>query len=193
LNRQDAKHVEKDDKMQAPTTTEEFVRFALLPQNDDHLLEYIDGEVVERVQGSYASFVNGLLSMYIGLYVYNQELGYITGADCGYRFGDDCYLPSMCFVSKATMPKPTGEYFPSYKPDLLVEVSSPYNHPSVLRMKLWNYQRLGIYVWVIDSEKQQVEVYAPGQPPKIVGIDGTLDGGDVLPGFTLAVKAIFPE
>jgi hypothetical protein len=34
-------------------------------------------------------------------------------------------------------------------------------------------------------------VYAPGQPVKTFGIDDTLDGGDVLPGFALAVREIF--
>jgi len=36
-----------------------------------------------------------------------------------------------------------------------------------------------------------VEVYTPGQA-NIVGLDGILDGGDVLPGFALPVKDIFP-
>jgi hypothetical protein len=36
-------------------------------------------------------------------------------------------------------------------------------------------------------------VYAPGQPPRTVGIDGTLDAGSVLPGFTLAATALFGE
>lgn len=38
-----------------------------------------------------------------------------------------------------------------------------------------------------------VVVFAPGSPARTLGINDTLDGGAVLPGFTLAVKAIFPE
>ena len=34
---------------------------------------------------------------------------------------------------------------------------------------------------------------APDQSPKTVDIDEALDGGDVLPGFELAVNDIFPE
>jgi hypothetical protein len=31
----------------------------------------------------------------------------------------------------------------------------------------------------------------PGKKVEIVGIDGVLDGGDVLPGFKLALKDVF--
>jgi hypothetical protein len=48
-------------------------------------------------------------------------------------------------------------------------------------------------VWVVLPETQEVEIYIPGQPMKLVKIDGVLDGGDVLSGFTLPVKMIFEE
>jgi hypothetical protein len=41
--------------------------------------------------------------------------------------------------------------------------------------------------------EQEVEVYAPGKPPEVKRIGDMLDGGDVLPGFTMAVKDIFPK
>jgi hypothetical protein len=36
-----------------------------------------------------------------------------------------------------------------------------------------------------------VEVYTPGAPARLLGLEDTLDGGAVLPGFTLPVRAIF--
>jgi Uma2 family endonuclease len=47
-------------------------------------------------------------------------------------------------------------------------------------------------LWVVYPETKTVEIYAPGQPMRWVGVDGVLDGGDVLPGFKLAVAEIFP-
>jgi Uma2 family endonuclease len=44
---------------------------------------------------------------------------------------------------------------------------------------------------LVDPEVKEIEVYIPGQPLKTYHLDETLDGGDVLPGFTLAVKDIF--
>jgi Uma2 family endonuclease len=60
-----------------------------------------------------------------------------------------------------------------------------------VRVKVGNYLAAGTVVWVIDPERKLVEVYAPGQPVRKVGVDSVLDGGEVLPGFTLAVKDIF--
>lgn len=61
-----------------------------------------------------------------------------------------------------------------------------------LRIKIGNYLAAGVWLWVVLLETQQVEVYAPGRPVLILAIDDTLDGGDVLPGFTLPLRAIFP-
>jgi hypothetical protein len=38
-----------------------------------------------------------------------------------------------------------------------------------------------------------IEDYTPGKPVKVVGNEGTISGGSILPGFVLAVKDIFPE
>jgi len=52
---------------------------------------------------------------------------------------------------------------------------------------------VGTTVWVVCVQKKQVEVYQPKLSTKLYGIEDTLDGGDVLPGFTLPLKTIFPE
>ena len=51
----------------------------------------------------------------------------------------------------------------------------------------------GTVVWVVDAEQKQIEVYIPGQPVKVFSINETLEGGSVLPGFTLALNDIFPD
>jgi Uma2 family endonuclease len=61
-----------------------------------------------------------------------------------------------------------------------------------LRVKVANYLAAGTLVWIVRPETKIVEVYAPGQPMRKVGVDGSLDGGDVLPGFSLPVRDIFP-
>lgn len=50
---------------------------------------------------------------------------------------------------------------------------------------------VGTVVWVVYPDVREIVVYRPSQMAKVVGIDGILDGGDVLPGFELAVKDIF--
>ena len=50
-------------------------------------------------------------------------------------------------------------------------------------------------MWYVDPERKEVDVYPRGNPKrkKTVGVGGTLDGGDVLPGFTLPVAKIFEK
>jgi hypothetical protein len=45
-------------------------------------------------------------------------------------------------------------------------------------------------VWYVDPERKEVDVYPKGNPKrkKTLGANDTLDGGDVLPGFTLPVR-----
>ena len=41
-----------------------------------------------------------------------------------------------------------------------------------------------------QNQLKLVEVYMPGQPVKKIGMDGTLDGGDVLPGFSCPLSGV---
>jgi len=49
-------------------------------------------------------------------------------------------------------------------------------------------------VWVIYPEEQTVEIFRPVEPRwQTLTLDDTLAAEDVLPGFELAVRDIFPE
>ncbi len=76
-------------------------------------------------------------------------------------------------------------------PDLVVEVISPTDRPEEVRGKGFNYLAEGITVWIADENPERIEVYTPGQAVKIYGIDDTLEGGAVLPGFSVLVRDIF--
>lgn len=76
-------------------------------------------------------------------------------------------------------------------PDLAVEVESERNPPERMRHKARLYlEDCTPIVWLVFPERKQVEVYTPDDE-LVLGIGDTLIGGDVLPGFTLAVEAIF--
>jgi Uma2 family endonuclease len=175
-------------------TVEEFERFAELPENANRRLEYIGGEIVEVVSNSYSSLVAAQVLIALGAYVNHHRLGYVTGADGGYKVAEkEDYIPDVGFISKDRLPDPPHDAWISLPPDLAVEVLSPSDEPDNTRIKIINYLAADTVVWVIDPDQKQVEVYMPGQAGKRLGENDTLDGGDVLPGFTLAVKDIFPE
>ena len=48
-------------------------------------------------------------------------------------------------------------------------------------------------VWEVYPEKQIVDVFTAPEEKTTIGADGTVDGGTVLPGFTLSVKEWFEQ
>ncbi len=174
-------------------TVEEFDQFVLLPENADKSFEYIAGEIIEVVSNDRSAEIAMIIGAFITVFVLQHQLGRVTGADGGYIIAGERYIPDFAYTSKLRKPKPSGEAYSSVTPDLVVEVLSPANTAAEMRVKVINYLHDGVTVWIVDPDKKRVEVYAPDQPSKVVDIKGTLDGGSVLPGFTLAVKDIFPE
>jgi Uma2 family endonuclease len=65
-----------------------------------------------------------------------------------------------------------------------------------MEIKLDEYAKAGVkLVWYVDPERKEVDVFpkANAKRKKTVGLGGTLDGGEVLPGFTLPVAKIFEK
>ena len=75
-------------------------------------------------------------------------------------------------------------------PDFVVEIRSISDNlrPLQRKMQIWmdGGARLG---WLIDPRNRRVHIYRAGQPePQILDDPETLDGEDVLPGFSFAVR-----
>lgn len=177
-------------------TAEEFFELAMLPENAERRLELDEGEIVE-VAGS--SQINTVTAMRIGHFVNSHvipnDLGYVTGADGGFKLGTHrARQPDVAFISKARHAKLKGANFP-IAPDLAVEVVSP--DEDVFK-KVKEYIRAGTrFVWAVYTDEKTVDVFRPdddgGLHVQSYGVDDTLTGDDVLPGFLLPVRDIFPE
>jgi Uma2 family endonuclease len=175
-------------------TVEEYEHIAMQPESADLLIEYIAGEIVETEPNFYIAVLGANITGELGRFVYDRKLGYLTGAAAVYVVLDERYMPNVAYVSKARQPTISpDDFLGPVPPDLAVEIISPSDRPRHLLWKLINYLRAGTTVWVVDPEEKLVEVYQPGPRVKTYNLNDTLDGGDVLPGFTLAVKDIFPE
>ncbi len=171
-------------------TLDEFDAFVLLPENRNRLYEFIGGEAVEIVSNNYSSMIALSIAGRLVIFVDTHHLGYVTGANGGYKVSGERYIPKAAFVSRLKQSSPSTEPYNSIPPDIVVEFAFPSSIDNI-RVKIANYLSAGTMVWLIEGEKKQVELYSPGKPIAIVGINGVLDGGDVLPGFTLAVRDIF--
>ncbi len=78
-------------------------------------------------------------------------------------------------------------------PDLCIEVISPNDNYLDVDEKVEGYLRDGVrQVWVFNPRKTSIAIHGPGIDQfKRLRADDTLDGGDVLPGFSIKVAEIF--
>ncbi len=109
----------------------------------------------------------------------------------GYVVSGQHFIPDVAFMSKTRQPQPSNETYNSQAPDLAVEVLSPTDDDSNVRLKLADYLNAGTTVWIVDPEAKTVEIYSPNKPSIKLAESDTIDGGDVLAGFQLPVKDIF--
>lgn len=173
-------------------TLDEYHQLCQQPRDQECLLELIEGELSEKMHGFVPSQIAGWVITFINLYLRENPIGRVTGADGGYQLSNDTVLiPDVGYVSKSRMPALPEREAP-LAPDLAVEIKSPSDSIRALRAKAELYQKHGTrLVWVVFPETQTVEVYAQGHDVETLTITDTLSGGDVLPNFTVAVQAIF--
>lgn len=173
---------------------ESFDAFVQLPENAEKLFEYIDGEIIELPSNPYASYISGRIFRRIANFVEDNNLGYTTGEAGGYMVSGERYAPDVAFISRIKQPRLVSVGYNPNPPDLAVEVDIPstYVTRSNLFTKTVNYMAAGTVVWIVRPERKEVEVYVPGEAKRTLGVDDVLDGGEILPGFQLPVKDIFP-
>jgi Uma2 family endonuclease len=177
-------------------TFEEFWEIATAPENADRRLELDEGDIIDMGASSKKNTVTaGRLIYFLNTHVIPNNLGYVTSPDAGFKLSSRGYRqPDVAFIGKAKMQDLEGTYF-TIAPDLAVEVVSP--NEDIFK-KVREYLRIGtLLVWAVYTDEQKVYVFSANSDGSLLvqpyGIEDTLDGGVVLPGFKLAVKDIFPE
>jgi Uma2 family endonuclease len=174
-------------------TVEEFEDFVDLPENADRLFEYIGGEPVESPSNPFVSKIAARISYWITHYLMENDIGHIIGEAGGYMVAGERYAPDVAYISKARQPELPQQGYNPIPPDLAVEVLSPSNEPDEIQIKINNYLLAGTVVWLVNPARKRVTVFMSGRAAQPINVQGTLDGGDILPSFTLAVKEIFPD
>lgn len=174
-------------------TVDEFEQFLKQPENRDRLFELVNGEIVEKMPTE----EHGIISLRIGskLLIFSDanHLGRV-GVEIRHQTPEDRYndrIPDVSFTVDTTAPVVRQGAIPHF-PDLAVEVKSPDDSYRQMRDKAAYYLTNGVkLVWLIYPEKRLVEVYPVEGDIQILNEADTLDGGDVLPGFSLRVSDIF--
>jgi Uma2 family endonuclease len=155
----------------------------------------IDGKLKERnasvISSNTAFEINGA----VGSYLQATGLGWGFQSDCGLqifpwapgkvRFADGG------FYRKDRGPRP-GHGHLTFAPDLVLEVVSPGDGAEEVEAKVAEYLRAGVsMVWVAYPLTRHILVFTANKEAQRLGPEDELAGGDVLPGFAVAVKDLF--
>ena len=170
---------------------------ATLP-DDTYTYEIVEGELL-RMPGSgiEASEIAARLLIAMGIFVQPRNLGRLTTTDGTFDLtrpgdpADTVLVPDAAFVAAGRMTERVTGYG-KLAPDLVAEVASPNQYRSEMNAKAKLYIERGVRLaWIIWPASQQVDVWRPTSPTAPVttlGIADSLDGLDVLPGFTLPIR-----
>jgi Uma2 family endonuclease len=181
-------------------TAEAFEALCQLPDYLDARIELIEGKIVEMspTQPKHG-YVTPLVIMVLLAFVKPRQLGVIFGGETGFVLFSEpgkkqtVVAPDVAYVSKERLPSLKTQGFMRIAPDLAVEVISPSERPGKVQEKVELYLRAGTrLVWNLYPERVQVVVHTPHGVRTYHAAD-TLDGGDVLPDFSVTVRDLFDE
>jgi Uma2 family endonuclease len=165
--------------------------------HENRLCELIDGVLVEKAMGYRESLLAGWILTALNAFVLPRKLGMVSGADGMMQlFPGMVRIPDVAYVSRQRLPggRVPAEPIPRLVPDLAVEVLSESNTEAEMARKRREYFEAGVrLVWLVDLDARTVTVFTGPQESSTLTQNQTLDGGDVLPEFTLALAGLFAE
>jgi Uma2 family endonuclease len=171
----------------------------LIKLNDrgNRLYELVDGTLVEKAVGYDEALFGYFLGLALGNYIATHDLGKPVGDGAMMRlFPGMVRIPDLAFTTWERYPRKKrrrGE-IPDLVPDLVVEVLSKDNTRKEMARKLREYFKAGVrLVWYVDPSKRTVRVYTAVARSTLLDESQHLDGGDVLPGFSLSIRDWFAE
>lgn len=178
-----------------PFTAEDLLRMP----DDGSRYELIEGELRQMVP---AGGVRGYLALRIASrlerHVDAENLGRTYAAETGFKISSDpdtVRAPDAAFVrrERVEMAGRVRGYWPG-APDLAVEVVSPNDTHSEVIGKVLAWLEAGSrMVLVVDPEKLTITVYRSRDEIRVLTASAgdTIDGADVVPGWTLPVAELF--
>ena len=157
--------------------------------------ELVDGKLRTRPLGAKSSWVGGRIYGLLFTFLAKNPLGHLFISDCGYTCfpGNMLRKPDVSFVRLGRL---EGEEIPSgwlaIPPDLAVEVLSPGDVADDMDQKVQEYLKAGVrLVWEVHPTSKTVIVHRAGGTIAALNETDSLDGEDVIPGFSIPLASIF--
>jgi Uma2 family endonuclease len=198
LDRQQLVSLNLPDQILLQVTPEQFAQLAIA--NRDLRLERTatGALIVNPPTGSESGNRNARIITQLGVWSEaNENLGEIFDSSAGFKLPNGANRsPDASWVARqrwdALTPAEKKAFAPLC-PDFVVELRSATDAIKDLREKMEEYMGNGAKLgWLIDPQNRRVEIYRPRQAVEVLQNPDTLSGEEVLPGFTLSLKKIFP-
>src|SRR6266568_8542084 len=157
--------------------------------------ELIRGRLVVREPpGTWHGVISATLTRLLGDFVAQRGLGIVAAQDTGFKIAadpDTVRAPDVAFIGRQQAGLIRERGYAELAPDLLAEILSPDDRPGEVLAKVADWLAAGTtLVWVVDPERREARVYRQDGSLSVFGSDGSLDGEDVLPGFTCPLKDV---
>lgn len=159
--------------------------------------ELIRGVLRETVSvGRVHARIAGRIITGINNFVIPRRLGQVGGTDGGVLIEqnpDTVREPDVYFVSADRLPlDDESDGYLEVMPELVVEIVSPSDSERDVREKIAMWLDNGVSMALeVRPAERAVMVHCSGVPAVTLTGDDALDGGDVLPGFSLPLSEIF--
>lgn len=169
--------------------------FMMLP-SDGHRYELVDGEVVDLGNsGMEHGYIACILVSLLTGFVRQHKLGAVCDSSTAFTLKNgNKQSPDVSFVYRERLKglsRPPRGFFQG-SPDLAIEILSPGNTVAEMHDKIVEYfdndTRL---VWMIHPDERYVLVYHSPEPDRFLRVGDSLEGEDVVPGFSLPVVELF--
>ena len=161
-------------------------------ESDIEGYEYVKGALIPMppTSGEHGD-ISSNINWYLDSHVRTNQLGRVYTSDTGFQIGDRVLMPDIAFVSSTLPPEDRHRAF-TIPPDLAVEVVSRTDIQYNVAEKALVYLSAGVrLVWVVEPGGKTVTVYRSETDIKLLTRDDTLNGDDVVEGFSCQVAQLF--
>ncbi len=167
----------------------------LMPKIDGRRFELIRGALIEKMPaGDPHCEAVSMTHITLGNYTISNDYGDVRTGEPGYRLErgpDTVRAPDVAWFAPGRLVR-GNPGFPEMAPDLAIEVKSPGNSWPEIAAKAYMWLSYGSQqAWVADPPTATITIYRLNTAPVTLGEDDTLDGGELLPGFSTPVWRMF--
>jgi Uma2 family endonuclease len=159
--------------------------------------ELVDHVLVAKALCPFRGYLAAAFVVHLGDVVEREEAGFMCGPGGWVEVAPGVIRnPDVSFFSWERFPERRIQMvqISSESPDLAVEILGRGNTRKEMAIKLKEYFRSGVaLVWVVNPETHTAESYTSPEDKTAIAANGTLDGGNVLPGFQLPLAKLFEK